>query len=148
MLCLCVCVFVHECVLWGLIWYLNWWVIKSRKEMEEERKEAGNFLHLIPSCVWLDITCSESSSFSTCYYDKHWYHSSFDKLAVCCWRWIDGRVEALQNDLLKFSTKLYSLWTADTAQTLTCWVPSCPYYLPRMPSGRLALICTALFCPF
>lgn len=83
-----------------------------------------------------------------CYYGKYWYHSSFDKLVVCCWQWIDGWVDAVQNDLLKFSTKLYPLWIADKAQSLACWAPGCPYYLPRMPSCRLALICTALFGAF
>lgn len=79
---------------------------------------------------------------------KYCDHSLFDKLAACCRQWIDMWVGAVQNNLFKFSTKLYPVWTGDTVQSLACQAPCCPYYLPRMPSRRLALICIALFGAF
>lgn len=44
--------------------------------------------------------------------------------------------------------KYYPVRIGDTAQSLACRAPGCPYYLPRMPSRRLALIYIALFGAF
>lgn len=38
--------------------------------------------------------------------------------------------------------RTFSIWIVDAL--LSCRAPGCPYYLPRMPSCRLSLICTAI----
>lgn len=100
------------------------------------------------SLFWFHISSGVWVIFYFAILCKYCDHSLFDKLAACCRQWIGMWVGAVHNNLFKFSAKLYPVWTGDTVQLLACQAPCCPYYLCRMPSRRLALICIALFGAF
>lgn len=71
--------------------------------------------------------------------------SQFDKLAHCCWQWLNGQAV--------FCTSQPALVLHQTLPSMNCrynpvstrHVPACPYYLPKMLTCRLPLICTTLF---